>query len=417
MGVRLFAAVLTVLLHAIVAMALLNPHWFERPASAIPALQALEPAERTLPRHDARASRPPLSISAGMLQPHRAVAAPTLHSLPRHSGDSEAQAAFEAGWHYEANRFAAIHALNAEIYSAEVAEILRKPLGESWPQLEALTQSGNRSAGDALHDMAFQCHPGPGLTAGAFSRLSDSLQAGIPDADGAFVAGALAHELADFEDVQRQCATHGLGMGRLAAMLGLPHPSTSPQGSELDYLVALGEEFRARFGRGDGAIPAQSTPGAVALALLADGQSAAAGDDLAIAIEAAADEPFVTARLAHCFHLGCGQIPALPPEELRPWQERAAGSGSAGAAHALIAADESAGELERAFAWAWFSRWIAANACDALPRVLDYAAAAQHLARIGARLHPAARMRAEREGAALIARLGPAALAATGCAD
>ena len=41
----------------------------------------------------------------------------------------------------------------------------------------------------------------------------------------------------------------------------------------------------------------------------------------------------------------------------------------------------------------------------------------KHLARIGARLHPSARMRAEREGAALIARLGPAALAATGCSD
>lgn len=415
MGLRLFAAIFTVLLHAIVATALLNPHWFERPAEAIPARQALEPAGRTLPRDHARASRLPPSMSAGPLQPHQAVAAPTLRSSPQYSGDSQTQAAFDAGWLHDANRVAAIHALNAELYSAEVAGILRKPLSESWPQLEALAQSGNRSAGDALHDLAFQCHPSPGLTAGAYSRLRGSLQAGLPDADGAFVAGALAHELAGLEDFQRQCAAHGLGLGRLAAMLGLLHPSTSPQGGELDYLVALGEEFRARFGRGDGGIPAESTPGAVALAQLADGRSAAAGDDLAIAIEAAADEPFVAARLAQCFRLGCGQIPALPPGELRPWQERAAHAGSNAAASDIVAADEAAGELERAYAWAWYSRWLARHACDAMPRVSDYAAAAQQLARIGARLDPVARARAERAGAALISRFGPGALGASGC--
>lgn len=417
MGVRLFAASFAMLLHGAVALALLNPGWFERPPRAPQQPRKEATVERTAPRPASFADR---RSGAAMRRQHsrsQPAALPAIDpTLPRAQVDAQTQASYDAGWAYEAKRMAAIQALNAQRYSPEVALLLRRPIQEAWPQLEVLAQSGNRDAGDALHDLAFECRADPTLAAGAFGRMGTALLHGIPDADRAFVTGALAHEYAVFEDIQRQCRSHGLGWARLAAMLGLPDPATDPHGGEYGHREALAEAFRATFG-GTGDLPMFTTPGAGALHRLMDDQSPAAADDLAIAIEAAGDEPYVAGLLAYCFEHGCGRIPALPPQELRPWQERAAGSGSAGAADALIAADESGGELLRAFAWAWFSRWVASNACDATPRALDYAAAAKHLARIGARLHPSARMRAEREGAALIARLGPAALAATGCSD
>lgn len=415
MGVRLFAATFTVLLHALVALALLNPHWFERPAGTSLSSPAEPPSTRAASQRGIAVdalTRPSPTVTPVSTHP---VATASLDRSARNPGDAESQAAYAAGWQSEANRQAVIHALNAQRYSPEVATILRRPLGEAWPQLEALAQSGNRSAGDALHDLAFECRPGPSAASRTYGYLSASLQAGIPDPDRAFVAGALAHELAAIEATQNQCTTHDLGFARLAAMLGLPHPSTDPHNDELAYRVALGETFRATFGGGGGAIAAESTPGAIALFQLTDGDSTAPASDLAVAIEAAEDEPLVAARLAYCFEHGCGQVPVLPPQEQRPWQEQAAHLGSGSAATAIVEADESAGELERAYAWAWFARWVASHACDFMPRVSDYAMAAQQLARIGARLHPAARQRAEHAGVMMISRHGAGALAATGC--
>lgn len=410
MGVRLFAATFVLVVHALAAWLLLNPGALGiASATAEPALAQLparpaqhRPAPSRLERF-ANASQLPDDGNSGS----GAIGRSDMRDDPNWL------AAYEAGRRYEERRMMAIQRAMASDLSAEIAALLGGPPHEAWWQLEQMTLKGDRMAGDALAYLAARCPSDDRpRSAGMVRQISRAQQVLAPD-DAAYVTGALHHEVTVADTFDAQCRAHGLGWGRLAAMLGLSDPTTSEQWNDWNYRQALLEQYRQMYG--GGVADAERTPADQAMDRLARRESTAASDDLALALAAADHDPQILQRLSICFNLGCKQIPALPPEQLRPWQERAARTGSLFAVDALTRADESSGALESAWAWAWYERWLVANSCGWEPQILDYAVASEALQRIGAQLGPAARARAARLGAERITQFGPQALAANGC--
>lgn len=342
--------------------------------------------------------------------PEEGDASPAATRPSKAQNDPALVAAYEAGRNYDERRTKALEHALAREFSPEIAALLQGPTHEAWSRLEQMALRGDRLAGDALEHLAHQCS----ALSGGLVRLSSRLQTTLSPEDGAYVAGALDHEAQVVDDFVAACRRHGLGWGRLAAMMGLPDPTTAAQWDDWTYRQAFFAEFAAAFA--GGTLDPSGTTADHAMDRLTGDRSTAPADDLARAMAAADVEPMVLWRLASCLEHGCGQIPVLPAEELRPWQERAARAGSLFAVESLARADESSGALESAWAWAWFERWLASNSCSWEPRVLNYAASAEDLQRIAARLGPAARARAARLGADRIAQYGPQALAAHGCA-
>lgn len=417
MGLRLFAACFALLLHALVGWLLLNPDWFARyrgkPASPETTLSAVRPLPATQ-LQDAPAAGAGSTLDSAA----RADRGPSARPSTGAYDDAELRAAHAMGRRGSERRHAAYERQLAAETTPEIAALLSGPPHLAWSRLEAMATAGDRLAGDALVLLANDCDAkghGSDPDRSALLRLSARLQQSASAWDAAYVSGAIDHERERELAYGAQCREHGIGWGRLAAMLGLPDPTAGLVSPWQDWPArqALLEEFQSRFG--GGAAPEPTASDRAWERLGSEPAPAHAADDLAVLMAAADDEPQVAERLAICFEYGCRNVPRLPAEQLPAWQERAARQGSTIAADARAAGSEARGEWEIAWAWAWYARWLALNACGWQPRVVELANASERLQRIGNRLDAAAIARAQAMASSLVARYGPGALAASGC--
>ena len=409
MSRKAFAFAVAIALHVGFAWVLFAP----KPIAPLTRSGATQDAPRSAaaraePRRDARAPRP-RTRPAARYEPGEAAS--------QFRTEAE-RLAYERGVSYELARRESFARLNDRAYGESIGALMRLPVRDAWPALEALAREGDDEAARALLQISVCAIDAPQRDE-RYRRLRASAVEGLSPADAAFVHGALDAELLSIEQDEAACRSAGLDKLSLVQLArdrltALGRPKPPPEGRDVHaWIRYYGEAFPSSGEDTRGTWISDVAP--EALRWLERFELGLTADEWRMLVESAPEDPTLVSHIAHCALRQCEALPAEAWDDALGFVERAAGFGSYPSVAAMIERHRAAGADTVAHAWAEFGMWVIEAGCHPMPSSLEYAQLARERAAVAARLTPEQFAEARRTFAAFIQAYGNNALAAQGC--